>query len=227
MVVNCVNPWLPQRQVRRPCRWGCRSSATAPWHPRTAVPGGGQDRSARRTHQGVTKPARPPTPASGTTRSRPRHCASSPDHLPGEDPARAGQPDDHAEPAGPARRAECPDLHCHRHPLNRSHGRHNGGTARAVPVQRLSLSVNKNGPVAIPWDKPGSTSAGGPVMPDGGSSAHRATQPRMSRLTSPGLSRCGKWPASGTITIWEPADRYRSAPRTSYTPMQPSALPCR
>ena len=49
-----------------------------PCRLRAAVPGAGQDRSARPAHQSVTKPARPPTPATGTTRSRPRRCASSP-----------------------------------------------------------------------------------------------------------------------------------------------------
>jgi hypothetical protein len=156
--------------------------------------------------------------------------------------------------------------------------RHNGGTARTVPVQVLSLSVNKSGPALLRqmlarqlrdsfpagramWfsltrgllhcpspdtgtysrmtrnicrarrcvavaASPG-MSADRTAMPDRGSPAHQATQPRMSRLTSPGLSRCRKWPASGTITIREPAERCCSAAATSSTPMQPSALPCR
>jgi hypothetical protein len=78
--------------------------------PARGSTGDGQDRSARRTHQGLTRPARSLTPASGTTRSRPRHCGSSPRPSARSDPARASQPDDHAEPAGPARRAECQDL---------------------------------------------------------------------------------------------------------------------
>ena len=38
MAVNCVNPWLPQAQVRRPRRCGRRSSATAPSQLRGSTP---------------------------------------------------------------------------------------------------------------------------------------------------------------------------------------------
>ncbi len=97
-------PGAPLMPLRLP-EFGHRTMA-----PARGSTGDGQDRSARRTHHGLTKPARSLTPASGTTRSRPRHCGPSPRPSARSDPARASQPDDHAEPAGPARRAECQDL---------------------------------------------------------------------------------------------------------------------
>ncbi len=61
----------------------------------------------------------------------------APTICPDEDPARAGQPDDHAEPAGPARRAECLNLDGH------GLGRH---TAGARPERSLGVRTTSGPP---------------------------------------------------------------------------------
>ncbi len=111
MVVNCVNPWLPQAQVRRPM-----PSRPPEFGYHTMAPAHGITRRSTRPFSASNASGR--HEACQVSNTGQRHNPLPPEALrifaqticPARIPPEQVSRMNHAEPAGPARRAERPDL---------------------------------------------------------------------------------------------------------------------